>query len=111
MKKNILATIILFALATFSGLQLAAQKIKNDDTVKGHWQLVSNIHQKKVVTVQFYTDDNTLMYQETLSNVRLNIERKKVQRKLNDALKESYQIWATTHAEPQAKDLIAKRIK
>lgn len=109
MKKNIPATIILLVALTFSGLNSFAQKTTSNEPVKGYWMLVSNVHQKNLVTVQFYTDDNTLMYHETL-NKKLNIERSRVRSKLNDALKESYQNWVANHVAPVEKDLIAKRL-
>ena len=110
MKKNIIATIILFAFVSLFSLQVSAQK-KDYIPEKGYWVLVSNTHQKKIVTVQFYSDDHKLMYQETLQNAGLNVERKKVRRQLYSALKETYQIWAATNTVPSAKDIIARRIK
>lgn len=109
MKKNIPAIIILFVILTFSGLNSSAQKTKSIEPVKGYWMLVSNVHQKNVVTVQFYTDDNNLIYHETV-NKNLNVKRSSVRNKLNDALKESYQTWAANHVGPAEKDLIAKRL-
>ena len=101
--KIIFPTILILFL---SGYGAFAQQ-KNEPEVKGFWQLVSNISDKKTVTVQFYTSEGQLMYQETLHNVKLKAERKKVQRKLNEALKETYQAWTMNH-NFEATDLVAK---
>jgi hypothetical protein len=106
MKKNIIALLVALFYLTFSS-PLSAQKQKYVPE-KGHWQLVSNIHDKKTVTVQFYTDQGIKMYEETVSNTRMNVARKKVRRQLYYALKEAYSEW-TKNALVSSTHLIAKR--
>ena len=109
MKKSIIPMTIFSLLISLCSLQSSAQKKIKYIPDKGFWVLISNIHQKKVITVQFYNDENNLMYQETVTNVKLDINRRKVRHKLYNALNEAYQIWEVTHAVCQAKYLVAKR--
>src|SRR4051812_43625406 len=109
MKKNIFTAIILVFFITLTGAKLSAQKKTDYIPEKGHWQLVSNIHEKKVITVQFYSAEGDLMYEETVTNRKLNVNRKEVRRQLYYALQEAYEAWAATHVQVQTKDLIAKR--
>jgi hypothetical protein len=106
MKKNIIALLVTLFYLTYSS-SLSAQKQKYVPE-KGHWQLVSNIRDKKTVTVQFYTNEGIKMYEETLNNVRMNVSRKKVRKQLYYALKEAYGEWMQ-NALVSSTHLIAKR--
>ena len=106
--KKILATTVLTCLVTIISISCSAQKQKSWVPEKGHWMLVSNVHDKKTVTVQFYNDDNTLIYEEQLTNTKLNPNRKKVRRQLCLALDEAYNKWAA-NVQIGSNDLIAKR--
>ena len=107
MKKKFLATAF-FGLVLFCSLQSFAQKKQNYIPEKGYWQLVTNIHDKKTVTVQFYEEGGAMIYKETLTNARMNPSHKKVRRQLYYALKDAYQQW-TLNRQITATDLIAKR--
>jgi|SRR5215213_6576310 len=85
-----------------------AQKKPGDISSRGHWQLVSNIHDKKTITVQFYTDQNNMIYEEKLTNARMNTKRRKIRRQLNLALEEAYNQW-TANMHVASINLIAKR--
>src|SRR5689334_25296574 len=106
MKKNFLTTAFLSLVLIFS-LQSFAQKKQNYIPEKGHWLLVSNIHDKKTVTVQFYEDGGSMIYEETLKQ-RMNPSRQKVRRQLYFALQDAYKQW-TLNRQVTATDLIAKR--
>ena len=107
MKKNIITLLVIsFYLALST--PLSAQKQNKYVPEKGHWQLVSNIHDKKTVTVQFYTNDGIKIYEETLTNVKMNVSRKKVRKQLYYALKEAYGEWIQ-NALVSSNNLIAKR--
>jgi len=107
MKKNIITAVFLCSFI-FCTAQSFAQKKQNYIPEKGHWQLVSNIHNKKTVTVQFYEEGGTLIYEETLTNTRMNPDRKKVRRRLYLALQDAYQQWSLNR-QVTTNDLIAKR--
>lgn len=106
--KKIFITSAIFLLFTFLTNQLLAQKKQSYVPEKGYWQLVSNLKDKRTVTVKFYTDQNEMIYEETLSNTRMNAERKKIRRKLYYALQEAYDQWAINQR-INSTDLIAKR--
>lgn len=105
MKQKFFPLVLLVCLLSLSSMKVAAQS--NTTAEKGHWQLVSNIHEKKMVTVQFYSANEELMYEETLKT-RLNVSRKKVRRQLDEALTKVNQAWAITHMKPSFKDLITR---
>jgi hypothetical protein len=107
MKKNLIAAFIV-SLFIFLNTACSAQKKSSYIPEKGYWVLVSNKHDKKNVTVQFYTNDNTMIYEETLHNTRLNANRKKLRMQLCAALTEAYDQWAA-HVQVRSNDLIAKR--
>ena len=109
MKKSIIPAIIFSLLISLCSLKSSAQKKIKYNPDKGFWVLISNVHQKKVVTVQFYSNENKLIYQEMVTNVKLDINRRKVRHKLYRALNEAYRIWEVTHTVCQAKYLVAKR--
>ena len=107
MKRILLITVLTSVMAILS-ISCFAQNKLSWVPEKGHWMLVSNIHNKKTITVQFYNEDNALIYEETLNNVRLNPNRKKVRRQLCLALDEAYNKWAA-NVQIASNDLIAKR--
>lgn len=108
MKKKIILMASVLLLSTIC-LEAVAQKKNDYVPEKGFWQLISNKHDKKTVTVQFYNEDKVLMYEETL-HARLNVNRKKTRRELCEALSEAYKSWSFNHARPEATNLIAKRM-
>ena len=106
MKKMISATVLTMVIL-FAAMAVSAQQ---RDTAPDNcsWQLVSNIQDKSTVTVQFYTSDGILMYEETLRNTKLNINKRKTVRHLNAVLKEVYSNWVKNKT--AEKDLIAKKL-
>ena len=53
---------------------------------KGYWVVESNIHSPLNHVVSFYTNDNQLIYNETLTGIKLNPEKRKVKLKLKKIL-------------------------
>ena len=53
---------------------------------KGYWVVESNIHSPLNHVVSFYTNDNQLIYKETLTDIKLNPEKRKVKLKLKKIL-------------------------
>lgn len=78
----------------------------------GHWQLVSNVSTPRSATVQFYNSDGVLMHEEAVEGRKINIARRKVCRRLDDALSLAYQSWATNKAMAMdGKTLLTRRSK
>ena len=107
MKKYCFAVLATTILLTASSISFG-QKKQNYVPEKGYWQLVSNIHEKKAVTVRFYTDENTMIYEEKISNKKLNPNRQRVRRQLYYALQEAYNQWASNRM-IKNNDLVVKR--
>jgi hypothetical protein len=107
MKKNLVALAIVMLFLFFTNSVFAQEK-QNYIPEKGYWQLVSNLQDKKTVTVRFYTDQNEMIYEETLNNTKMNPNRKKVRRQLYYALQDAYSQW-TIAQKITSSDLIAKR--
>lgn len=91
MKKYPAFMLILFAI-TVSSINVSAQK-KNTIPDNGFWELVSNIHVKKTTLVQYYTNDGNLIYEEKITGVKLNPERRKTLMRLKEGLEEAMIAW------------------
>jgi hypothetical protein len=107
MKKKLLNALAL-PLFIFFASQTHAQSKTNFIPEKGYWQLVSNIHDGKTVTVKFYSEQNELIYEETILNTRINPDRKKVRKQLYYALQDAYKQWAFNKQVSSA-NLVARR--
>jgi hypothetical protein len=91
MKKLVLsASLVMLVLLTTADTH--AQK-KQAMPEYATWQIVSNINDKSKVTVQFFTLNGTLMYEETLHNIKLDVTKKKTVRRLNEVLKQVHEAW------------------
>lgn len=87
MKKTFLLLLL------FSTLATSAQDKKPAMPSEGFWVIENNVKTPKQSTVFFYNQDQTLIYKETISGKRLNVNRKKVVRRLNNALTQSLIAW------------------
>ncbi|GAA4327154.1 hypothetical protein [Flaviaesturariibacter amylovorans] len=55
----------------------------------GYWVVESNLQRPKEATVYFYNAGHELVYQEALHGVRLNLDRPRTVRRLNNVLRET----------------------
>lgn len=81
---------ILALLIFFYSAHSQPKKYTSDE---GFWVLSSNIHQKKIATVQYYLNNSNLIYEETLSGICFNIKRKKNLMILKEGLEKSIVAW------------------
>ncbi|HET6995989.1 MAG TPA: hypothetical protein VFI06_13445 [Chitinophagaceae bacterium] len=84
-----------FSLAAFcsmaqAGKQPGAPRWVSD---KGYWVLESNIHHPLDHVIRFYNNDNTLIYTETVTGMKINLKKKKVKMKLKIALESALTAW------------------
>lgn len=56
---------------------------------KGFWVVESNAASPKTHVIRFYNNDNTLVYKETLSDVKLNLNKARIKMKLKRVLESS----------------------
>jgi len=90
MKKSInIIAAALTVIALFIGNSSFAQSTKTIDQQEGYFVLVSNKAEKKVTTVQFYNNANVLMYEEKVTGVKFNLNRKKIIDMLNQGLQKA----------------------
>lgn len=111
MKKLTLIATLTGALLLSAATGAQAQK-KEEQRAWGSWQLVSNMNNPMNVHVQFYNAEGVLMYEEALEGQRLNLARRKVCRRLDDALAAAYHAWTGDKTGTmEAKNLLARRAK
>ena len=71
----------------------------------GFW-VVETPQKGQQCTVRFYTNDNKLIYQETIDR-HLNITRQHVKHQLNVALEQAMFVWQVTHQVPTDRQWVA----
>jgi hypothetical protein len=86
--KNQFSTVIIVVLAL---VQLSVSKATGQSRaacvpVNGYWVLVSNVHVKNKTTVQFYNNENLLMYEEVVQGQKMDISKLKTLRSLKKGL-------------------------
>ncbi len=99
MKKNVRTLIMLVLFSTTSVIAIAQ---KNESAVKatpkwisdkGYWVIENNIKSPKTSVVNFYNNDNVLIYSEKVEGVRLNIKRQQTCMRLKKVLDQSLIAW------------------
>jgi len=108
MKSTMHAALLAVSLLLLNATTHAQSKAQTDH---GNWQLVSRNCSPSKLTVQFFSNDGSLMYEETLYNVKLNIERRKTVRRLNEVLKQVHETWVKNKIPLNQRDIIAKMLK
>lgn len=85
-------------LFSFFALTAAAQEEQPATTAKwasdkGYWVVEGNIHEPLQHTIRFYNNDDVLLYKESLSGVKLNLDKRKVKMKLKKVLESAVIAW------------------
>lgn len=83
---TLLSLISIGSFAQLSFQQERRPKFPGWVSEKGYWVVESNIHSPLNHVVSFYTNDNKLIYKETLTDIKLNPEKRKVKLKLKKIL-------------------------
>jgi hypothetical protein len=91
-KLNLRHLVFLFVLL-ISVSAAHAQVKQNDLPEKGFYVLINNKDSANATTVQFYNDNQQLIYEEKLMGRKLNLDRKKVRRSLNSCLNKALLAW------------------
>ena len=71
----------------------------------GFWVIETPPKSRQCI-VRFYTNDQTLIYQETVNRC-LNIARRQTKRQLNTALDQALFVWDATHKLPTDRQWVA----
>ncbi|MBD2700200.1 hypothetical protein IC229_06110 [Spirosoma sp. BT702] len=93
-------------LLTFATFTIHARKVDEPLLPRDGFWVVESQPKSKQCTVRFYTENQTLIYQETI-NCRLNIARARVKRQLNAALEQAMFVWNATHKMPTERQWVA----
>ena len=105
-------TYFILIIATIGMLQLSsvsasAQSRSACVPKNGYWVLVSNVNVKNVTTVQFYNEENQLMYEEIVRGQKMNINRLKTLRCLKKGLDTVLVAWNQQKKALYNKDWVA----
>lgn len=94
---------ILLVTASFTA---QAQPKKETPTPRDGFWVVETAPKSRQCTVRFYTNDQKLVYEETV-NRSLNIARRQTKRQLNVALEQAMFVWNATHKVPADRQWVA----
>jgi len=104
-------TYFILLIATFGLLSLSlsadAQSRSACVPKNGYWVLVSNVNVKNVTTVQFYNEENQLMYEEVVRDHKVNINSLKTLRCLKKGLDTVLVAWNQQKKALYNKDWVA----
>jgi hypothetical protein len=100
--RSVLAT-ALFIIGSFT---VQAQSKKEPIVARDGFWVVETAPKSRQCTVRFYTNDQKLIYQETM-NRRLNIARRQTKQQLNIALEQALFVWTNTHQVPADRQWVA----
>lgn len=109
MKKTHFAFLLIFSI--LYSVAFAQGKAKSSSWIsgKGFWNIESNIKTPRNCTIYFYNNNRDLVYKETISSKRININRKKVCKKLEAVLVQAVTAWEQKKSCRENEALVAKR--
>jgi hypothetical protein len=114
MKKMINTWMICMAICLFS-ISSFAQSEKQETprwvSDKGYWVVENNVKDPLNHIIRFYTNDDVMIYKETLNGVRLNTNRTKVKMKLKKVLEASAIAWEQKKVSEEEKQYLSAILK
>jgi hypothetical protein len=72
----------------------------------GYWVAESNAHQPKHYTIYFYNDEHVLIYKESIDGVKLNLDSRRVKKRLKKVLEKSLWAWQEHHVSKENEGLV-----
>jgi hypothetical protein len=94
MKKIMLLPLILVLAST----SVIAQKSKTQKEPEGFWVIESNVKTPRQSTVYYYNRSSVVIYREDVSGKKLNTNRRKTVRRLNQVLDQSLIAWKNNNS-------------
>ena len=73
----------------------------------GYWVIENNVKTPRQSVLYCYTNDHILVYKESISGKKLNVNRPKIVRQLNAALNQALIAWKNNQPIPNA-NLVAR---
>jgi hypothetical protein len=110
MKKILLILVVVIAGSCFKATAQSESTTKTPIWIsdKGYWVLEDNKKGNSFSVINFYNNDNQLVYREKLIGTSLNINKKKTLMKLKDALETAIVAWDEKHALREDEAIVAK---
>ena len=111
--KQLLLTTAIALLMTVGACK--AQEVKKTNSPgwvseKGYWIVEDNVKKPKEYIVRFYNHFDVQVYQETIHNVRLHLNRKKVKIQLTKAMEEAVIAWENKNPLKQEDAMVMNRL-
>jgi hypothetical protein len=98
--------LLIALLLTIASLSTRAQTQKLPVAPREGFWVIEWMPKSKQCTVRFYTNDQELIYEETIDR-RLNIGRRQTKQSLNVALEQAMYVWNATHEAPTDRQWVA----
>ncbi|MVM40732.1 hypothetical protein GO730_28660 [Spirosoma sp. HMF3257] len=100
-----------FAALLFTTVSFAtqAQTKKEQPVAKDGFWVVETAPKSKKSTVRFYTNEQKMIYEETVDR-SLNIARRQTKEQLNVALEQALFVWNATHQIPTDRQWVSVRL-
>jgi hypothetical protein len=103
---------IVLTLATVTAFaQNGSTKVPAWVSDKGYWVVESNINTPLEHLIRFYTNDDVLIYKETVSGIKLNPDKRKVKMKLKKILESSVVAWQQRKIPEENKNYVTSILK
>lgn len=80
-------------------------------SAKGYWVLEENIHKPTEQVIRFYNNDNLLLYQETLTNMKMNVAKRRIKMKLKKLLESTITTWEQNKIVRQNQNYVSMILK
>ena len=107
-----LVVLVLFCFASYqSHAQDAGQAVPKWVSKKGYWIVESNVHDPFNHQVRFYNNENTLLYKETITGVKLDPARKRVKMRLRKVLDATLLAWEKNQKPEEDKNYVLAILK
>lgn len=113
MKKIFLLLAMVIAAISFKASAQTESNTKTPKWIsdKGYWVLEDNVKGNAFSVINFYNNDNQLVYREKLIGTSLNIHKKKTLLKLKDALETAIVAWNEKHTLREDEAIVANALQ
>lgn len=78
---------------------------------KGYWVVESNLKTPKSAIIYFYNNSNTLIYKEQVEGVKLDLDRRRVLKRLKNVLEQAVTAWEKQPVVKENQMLVATALK
>lgn len=108
--RALIAAIIFLITLSPASAQRTGRQVPRWLSTKGYWVVETNGSNKREHIVRFYTNDNRLVYLESLSGVSLKTSKRSVKMKLKKVLETSIAVWEVKKQQSENLALLAGKL-